>query len=137
MSLPSFKPSSPRGRELLDLLLERARASLKAELPSGGERSSMQQTRHYLSLASHIVIEKRVTQPAPLLRFYFTSLSSKITLLRLDEDAQIFVLSQIADLINSYEERSSQGTGQSPTEDALLRKQIPDVCVLLLQVRLA
>ncbi|OSX65813.1 hypothetical protein POSPLADRAFT_1043402 [Postia placenta MAD-698-R-SB12] len=129
MSLPSFKPSSPRGRELLDLLLERARASLKAELPSGGERSSMQQTRHYLSLASHIVIEKRVTQPAPLLRFYFTSLSSKITLLRLDEDAQIFVLSQIADLINSYEERSSQGTGQSPTEDALLRKQIPDVCI--------
>jgi len=63
------------------------------------------------------------------------SLCSKLVLVRLDEDAQIFVLSHISDTLSAYEEGPSDAATVTPAEDTLLRKQIPDICVLLLQVR--
>ncbi|CCM03887.1 uncharacterized protein FIBRA_06038 [Fibroporia radiculosa] len=134
VSIPSFKPASARGKELLEAILDRAKVALKADLLPGSERVSLQQTRYYLELSSYVAVEKHIAQPSQLLRFYFTSMTSKMILMRLNEEAQLFVISHVADVLSAYEERPPQAAGASDADTAMLRRQIPDVCVLLLQV---
>ncbi|PCH35985.1 hypothetical protein WOLCODRAFT_108007 [Wolfiporia cocos MD-104 SS10] len=129
LSLSSFRPSSSRGKQLLDVIFDRAKASLKIDMPPGGGRSSLENTRYFLEMASFIAVQKRVAHPSHLLQFYFTSLTSKMTLVRLNEDAQVLVLTHIADTLAAFQETSSEGdTAMFPT------KQVPDVCAVLLQL---
>ncbi|OBZ71046.1 Apoptosis inhibitor 5-B [Grifola frondosa] len=133
VSLPTFKPNSSRGRALLDVVLGQARSSLKIDLPAGSEHSSLDRTRYYLELASFIAVARRLAHPSHLLRFYYTSLTPKLLLVRLTEDAQMFVISRVAETFAACEELNATAQGATSTDDALLRKQFPDVCTILLQ----
>ncbi|KAI0633478.1 hypothetical protein C8Q77DRAFT_1057679 [Trametes polyzona] len=146
--LPSFKPPSTRGKELLELLLAQARATLKSDLPSGGDDGTLDHTRPYLDLASFITIDSRLTQPYQLLRFYYTNLTPKLVLARLPENDQAFVLRGVARVFAVCDDPSSRappigpaadvskqaGAGWDKAEDAALRRQFIDVCSVLLQV---
>lgn len=136
MTLPSFKPNSPRGKQLLDAVLEKAKESLKADLNLENTQSPLTHSRYHLELASFIAVQKRVAHSSHLLRFYFSyQLASKHTLVRLSPDAQAFVLSSIADVLDACEASPLEGASASPQEGAALRKQIPDQCLVYLQVR--
>ncbi|TFY56680.1 hypothetical protein EVJ58_g7487 [Rhodofomes roseus] len=135
LSLPSFKPSSPRGKQLLDAVLEKAKASLKADLLPSDAQSPLTDSRYYLELASYIAVQKRVAHPSHLLRFHFTSqLAAKATLLGLTEDARAFVISSVGDILDACEASPLEGASMPPQEDAALRRQTPDLCLVYLQV---
>ncbi|KAI0948946.1 hypothetical protein AcW1_008681 [Taiwanofungus camphoratus] len=127
LSLPSFKPFSDRGKQLLGVVIDRAKSTIKTDLPPGSERSSLENTRYYLDLASFIVVDKCLTQPSQLLRFYFTSLMPKMIFLRLNEDAQTLVMSNTAALLSASEQNGPEGRRENSgsPEDMLLRKQVP------------
>ncbi|EIW62949.1 uncharacterized protein TRAVEDRAFT_112793 [Trametes versicolor FP-101664 SS1] len=133
-SLPSFKPPSSRGKELLDLLLGQARAMLKSDLPSGGESGSLHNVRYYLDLASFITIENRLSTPSHLLRFYYSNLTPKLVLGRLAEDDQAYVIRRVAETFAVYDEMGQVGNGPDFVDDGALRKQFLDICSVLLQV---
>ncbi|KAI0358737.1 hypothetical protein OH77DRAFT_1494335 [Trametes cingulata] len=146
--LPSFRPPSTRGQELLDLLLSQARAALKADLPSGVEKGSLESSRYYLELASFVAVDRRLAHPSQLLRFYYTNLTTKLVLSRLSEEDQAYVICRVADVFVASDEPSARapptapaaetarrtGNGLDVAEDSALRKQFPDVCVVLLQI---
>ncbi|KAH9932462.1 uncharacterized protein B0H18DRAFT_985633 [Fomitopsis serialis] len=135
LSLPSFKPSSPRGKQLLDAVLEKAKGSLKADLLAAEAHTPLTRSQYYLELASNIAVRKRVAHPSHLLRFYFTSqLAAKPTLLRLTEDAQAFIQSNVADTLAACQASPLEGASMTPQEDATLRRQTPHVCHNYLQV---
>lgn len=147
-SLPSFKPPSSRGKELLDLLLGQARAMLKSDLPSGGESGSLYNVRYYLDLASFITIENRLSAPSHLLRFYYSNLTPKLVLGRLAEDDQAYVIRRVAEIFAAFDESGVRalptapaadvakqaGNGPDFADDGALRKQFLDICSVLLQV---
>ncbi|OJT02632.1 Apoptosis inhibitor 5-A [Trametes pubescens] len=147
-SLPSFKPPSSRGKELLDLLLGQARAMLKSDLPSSGESGSLYNVRYYLDLASFITVENRLSAPSHLLRFYYSNLTPKLVLGRLAEDDQAYVIRRVAETFAAYDETGVRapptapaadvakqaGNGPDFADDGALRKQFIDICSVLLQV---
>ncbi|KAH9859015.1 hypothetical protein C2E23DRAFT_880401 [Lenzites betulinus] len=147
--LPSFKPTFARGKELLDLLLAQARATLKADLPSGGEEGTLRHARHYLDLASFIAVDARLAHPSHLLRFYYSNLTPKLVLGRLPEDDQAYVFRNVAAIFTACEEfkasvpptgpaanvaRQHGSSADTGNDDAALRKQFLDICSVLLQV---
>ncbi|KAI9061682.1 hypothetical protein FKP32DRAFT_1612897 [Trametes sanguinea] len=133
-ALPSFRPPSSRGRELLDVILAQARATLKVDLPSGAEIGSLQETRYYLDLATFVAVERRLTPPTQLLRFYFTNLTPKLVLGRLSEEDQAYVIRKVAEIFAASDGGRRTGNGADATEEAALRKQFPEICYVLLQV---
>ncbi|KAI0829746.1 hypothetical protein BC628DRAFT_1477435 [Trametes gibbosa] len=134
-SLPSFKPSFSRGKELLDVLLAQARATLKADIPSGSEKGSLRHARHYLDLASFVTLDARLAHPSPLLRFYYSNLTPKLVLGRLAERDQAFVLCNVADIVAASADAAKQPwNGADLGNDAALRRQFLDICSVLLQV---
>ncbi|KAI0364432.1 hypothetical protein BV20DRAFT_859949 [Pilatotrama ljubarskyi] len=147
-SLPSFRPPSLRGRELLDLLLSQVRAALKTDLPSGAEKGFLQHSRYYLDLASYVAVDRRLAHPSHLLRFYYTNLTTKLVLSRLSEEDQAYVIRRVAEAFAASEDASGRapptapaaetakrmGNGGDIAEDTALRKQFPDVCAVLLQI---
>ncbi|OSD04110.1 hypothetical protein PYCCODRAFT_1364979 [Trametes coccinea BRFM310] len=144
-ALPSFKPPSSRGRELLDVILAQARATLKVDLPSGAETGSLQETRYYLDIATFVTVDRRLSSPTQLLRFYYTNLTPKLVLGRLSEEDQAYVIRRVAETFAACDERTPPtgpaadagrrpGNGMDATEEAALRKQFPEICYVLLQV---
>ncbi|TCD61380.1 hypothetical protein EIP91_008534 [Steccherinum ochraceum] len=126
LSLKSFSEHSNRGEQLLEIVLETAKSSLKAELASGITRTSISNTTYFLELASHLAVENHVAQPKQLARFYCSSAISKMTLVRLSDDAKAFVLSQVSHALLACE--------KTYTSDELnsVRKQVVDACSVLL-----
>ncbi|KAH9895220.1 hypothetical protein C8Q73DRAFT_644717 [Cubamyces lactineus] len=147
-SLPSFKPSSSRGKELLDVVLAQARATLKSDLPPGSEHGSLENTRYYLDLASFIATDRRFAHPSHLLRFYYTNLTPKLVLVRLPEEDQAYVIRRVAETFTACDDvavwapssgpaadiAKKAGNGVDAADDAALRKQFPEICSVLLQV---
>lgn len=147
-ALPSFKSSSARGKELLDIILAQIRAALKADLSAGMDSVSLSSSRDYLDLASYIVVDKRLAPPADLLRFYYVSLAPKSVLGRLSEEDQAYVLVAVAQVFSAAEEMGPKqpptapaadlgkipGSASNSNEEIALRRQFPDVCSVLLQV---
>ncbi|KAL6303506.1 hypothetical protein BKA93DRAFT_734804 [Sparassis latifolia] len=130
LSVASFKPLSSRGRDLLDVVLDRAKSELKTDLPPGSDHLSLEHSRYFLDLASFISVEKRLAHPSHLVRFYYTSLVPKMVLLRLTEHAQSFIISNVANTLSACEDGSQD---VSSGEDPSVRKQVPDICAALLQ----
>jgi hypothetical protein len=58
---------SPQGNRLLQVLLDKAKGSLRDDTRSGPP--SLKTTRFFLDLASFLTVEKQVASPAELLRF--------------------------------------------------------------------
>ncbi|KAH9949030.1 hypothetical protein B0H21DRAFT_689040 [Amylocystis lapponica] len=134
LSMASFKPLCSRGKQLLDIVLDRARATLKTDLQPGSENSSLGHARYYLQLASFIAVDRRVGHPLHLLRFYVSSLMSKMTLLRLTEDARYFVISHIANILTACEEAEQAAESADSTESGQLRRQVIDTLAVLFQI---
>ncbi len=100
LALPSFSKLSLRGEQLLETLLDEAKISSKIDFPHDDSRSSLPRTRCYLDLATMVAVDKQVAHPSHLLRFFCVNLLSKITLARLTEDLQVYVLSNTAELLS-------------------------------------
>ena len=147
-SLPSFKPPSSRGKELLDIILAQLRATLKSDLPSDAEHISLDTSKKYLDLALFITTDKRLAHSSHLLRFFYSSLATKHVLGRLDEDGQAYIIEGVARTLAVCEEAGNRAPPTAPAadlgktpggaseaaEDAALRRQFPDVCAVLLEV---
>lgn len=130
LALPCYKPHSSRGRELLLVLLEKAKESLRTDLQSG-KQSTLPMTRPYLDLAALIVNDKRVAPSIELLWFYCTSLMGISTLREMSLDAQIYVISNLAETLQTCE-----GDPKAPDGPQLpsIRRQLVDASPIILQV---
>ncbi len=145
-ALPTFKSSAPRGKELFNIILGQVHAALKIDLHPGLENASLSTSRYYLDLAFFVAVEKRLAHPSDLLRFFYGSLTPKLVMVRLCEEYQAYVISSVARTIAASEELRAPPTapaadlGKTPGnafaagEDAILRRQFPDICAVLLQV---
>ena len=98
MSLPSFSPGSKQGAILMEVILETAKTSCKAEVSTPGEQSSLPRTRIYLDLASDL-LQKGLGQATTFLRFYLTNLVSKAALQSLVDSVQDLVIRHVADAL--------------------------------------
>lgn len=134
LSMQSFKQSSPRSKQLLDVVLDRAKASLKLDPQSGADKASLEHTRPYLDLASYITVERRVAHPSHLLRFYLVNLMPKTTMWKLSSDAQGFVISGFAASLAACEEKDPGSDGAVTAENAQLRKLAIDSSAVLFEV---
>ena len=144
-ALPSFRSYSARGKELLDLLLGQIRATFKTDLPSGDDIGTLSRARYHLDLASFVSIDKRLAHPSHLLRFYYASLAPKSVLRRLTQEDQAYVIAECARLVTTCDPNPKDpstadvgktvGSPPDARDDTVLRRQFPDVCAVLLEVR--
>ncbi|KAI0779607.1 hypothetical protein C8Q74DRAFT_1199239 [Fomes fomentarius] len=148
VALPTFKSSAPRGKELFNIILGQVHVALKIDLHPGLENASLSTSRYYLDLAFFVAVEKRLAHPSDLLRFFYASLTPKLVLVRLCEEYQAYVISSVARTIAASEELGTRAPPTAPAadlgktpgnasaagEDAVLRRQFPDICAVLLQV---
>ncbi|TFY71627.1 hypothetical protein EVG20_g1382 [Dentipellis fragilis] len=130
--LPSFRSqSTPRGNELLQLLIDQARLSIKEDLAVGNDPASIELGRYYLDLAALISVEKNVSDPAHLLQFYSTSLLGNTTLSKLSQDAQLFVITHVSETLSACISRARGSTDHQQVSS--IRRQIVDTSPTLIQ----
>ncbi|KAA1471859.1 hypothetical protein DENSPDRAFT_837964 [Dentipellis sp. KUC8613] len=130
--LPSFRSqSTPRGNELLQLLIDQARLSIKEDLAVGSDPASIELGRYYLDLAALISVEKNVSDPAHLLQFYSTSLLGNTTLSKLSQDAQLFVITHVSETLSACISRARGSTDHQQVSS--IRRQIVDASPTLLR----
>lgn len=128
LPLPSFSPpNAPRGSELLNAIVAEARLAWKSESSQDNDRSSIPRTRFFLDLAHEIVVERRISPPQNLLRFYLTTLVPKAVMQILTADVQAFVIKRIAESFDVMQD-------SNPSEVTPIRNQLVDVSGLLLAV---
>ncbi|KAI1794253.1 hypothetical protein LXA43DRAFT_167813 [Ganoderma leucocontextum] len=145
--LPSFIPYSSRGKELLDILLTKVRATLKSDLPAHAGQGALIASRCYLDLASFVTVERRLAHPSHLLRFYYTTLAERLDLTRLSEEERANVICDVARTLSACEELGERAPPTAPAahlrrtlddrsssdDDAPLGRQFSDICAMLLQ----
>ena len=107
---------------------------LKQDISRDDSRSSLPQTRGYLDLACLVSVDKQVAHPSQFLRFFCAHLVSKITLARLTEDLQVYVLLNIAESLSACGESGSITSKFSLEDYSLLRNQVIAACPSLLSV---
>lgn len=98
LPLSMFSSRSHQGDLLLQAMIRKLEASDLKRSPLSPT------TRSYLSLAHHLTVDKKISSPLDLLKFYYGSLTSKITLMRLSQDDQTLVLCQLAEILAACEE---------------------------------
>nr|VWP02470.1 Homocitrate synthase [Ganoderma boninense] len=138
VSLPSFTTYSPRGKELLDILLTQARAFFKSEIPGSFTSSCC-----YLDLASFVTVERRLAHPSHLLRFYYAVLvEGLLDLARLSDGERSNVIRNVACTLAACEDVGERAPPNAPVADLGRTSDIvsdedsrrfSDVCVMLLQ----
>ncbi|KAH7912430.1 apoptosis inhibitory protein 5-domain-containing protein [Hygrophoropsis aurantiaca] len=132
LSLPCYHPGSSRGTELLDSILQKVRGPLRERAT---DAKTLQTVEFYLSLADFVSVERRVASPAELLRFYCTSLTGKLVLQRFPQQAQIALVSHIADALPAcLDESRIRPHVCSPEQFYVLQKQVVDACPILFEV---
>ncbi|EIN11204.1 hypothetical protein PUNSTDRAFT_118713 [Punctularia strigosozonata HHB-11173 SS5] len=108
--LPSYRTNPARGVELLQTLCDRARAALKEDLQESRQGAKrLDATSAWLALATHVVTEKKIGTPIPLLGFYLTSILRGDVLLSLAPEEQVAILSGFASLLSACSEIVQQG----------------------------
>ena len=101
LSLPSYKVLSFQGNKLLQVLLDKAKISLRDDTRSGAP--SLKTTRFFLDLTSFVAVEKRVASPADLLRFNCQCLG-KMTLSGLPQDDYVYFIQSTAEALSASED---------------------------------
>ncbi|KAH9940361.1 uncharacterized protein BXZ73DRAFT_42645 [Epithele typhae] len=140
VALPSFKPPSARGTELLDVILSQTRAAVKSDLAENTDRASFSEARAYLALALFACIDKRIAPSTHLLNFYFNTIALKQVLERISEEAQSDVIVGISRTLAVWEETKRRTPPTAPatdlrnSEDSTLLQQSLDVGAILFQV---
>lgn len=132
LSLSAYKPHSIRGHTLLQILLDKVALHLRTGTRSG-DVTSLHSAQSYLDLVTSMVVDKQIASAVQLLRFYCSSVSSKITLQKFSKDDQPLIVCNIAETLDAA------GQDVQPKDDGLpldaLRRQVVDSCPFLLEVR--
>ncbi|KAG5636521.1 hypothetical protein H0H81_007747 [Sphagnurus paluster] len=131
ISLKAFKAPHPRGHALLQILLNKVSEYLQKGIRSG-DQSSLHAAQPYLDLACSLVVEHRAAPAIQLLRFYSSSLSTKMILQKFSKDDQKLIVSRLAETLAAAN-KHHQSEDDGPSLD-VLRRQIVDSCPFLLEV---
>jgi len=125
----------PARNDLLLILIEQARLSLKEELTSKKKSITLSVTIQYLELSARVSIGKGISEPIHLMRFYCESLLGKMTLQKLARDAQLFVFVHVAEVLEACR-KSYMGRTELLFADEFmsLRRQTVEAASVLLQV---
>ncbi|THH14906.1 hypothetical protein EW146_g5494 [Bondarzewia mesenterica] len=135
LALPSFKGRhTPRGNELLQILLDHAKVSLKDDLGKAAHSVSLTLSRPYLGLAAFVAVERSVADPIHLLRFCFSTYIPKMTWQRFSESSQLFVVIHLAEALASCSSNANRLTAAEAESLKSLRRQIVDGSSILLPV---
>jgi len=122
LSLPSYTALSQRGRDLLRILLDKAKNCLRDDTRSG--TPSLKTTRFFLDLASFLAVVKRVALPADLLRFYCQCLG-KMNLSSLPRDDHLYFIQQTTEaLAASEEEQRKHSDRTDSTQLSTFQEQV-------------
>ena len=97
--------------------------------------ASIKNARFYLGLASFIVTDRRIASANKLLRFYCDNLMGKMTLQRLQDDDQSFVVYGIAESLAAYDANIREGKA-TPDQLVNFRMQITIASPVLLEASL-
>ncbi|KAF8993681.1 hypothetical protein BDQ17DRAFT_1252511 [Cyathus striatus] len=127
--LDGYNPWS-HGIPLLNAIIQKTSHNLRQDLQN--RTISLVTTRPLLELCNHLVDGKYVATPVDLLRFYCSSLTSRLTLQQLSPDVRCWIICNMANLFEVS--RDNSATLNSDHVLAALRKQIVDACPFLLQV---
>ncbi|KAG5642830.1 hypothetical protein DXG03_002061 [Asterophora parasitica] len=130
MPLKAFRVSSARGHTLLQALLNKVAEHLQKGTRSG-DVSLLHSAQPYLDLASFVVVEKQAAPAIQLLRFYCTSISTKMTLQKFSKDDQRLIVSRLAATLVTANKNPQPENEGVPLET--LRRQVVDSCPFLLE----
>jgi len=131
VSLPSYRDrNSPRGNELLQYFLDKAKTSFRTDFRPGNQ-ASFENTRFSLNLAKHIVLVERLASLTDLLQFFCVSMIGKMTLQKISPDGQVSVISDTADILAACHEDVRCRTS---AQFSSLQRQVTDACPILLEV---
>ena len=132
LSLPTFKSGSVHGSTLSNILLEKVSSYLRTGIRSG-DVTMLNSAQSCLDLVAFVVITKKAAPAIPLLRFYCSYISTKITLQKFSKPQQSLLICSIAEAL-----AASQGP-QPDDDDGVpfdaLRRHVVDSCPFLLEVR--
>ncbi|KAF8070158.1 hypothetical protein FPV67DRAFT_1754654 [Lyophyllum atratum] len=128
--LKAYKAPSPRGHILLQTILDKVAEYLQLGTRSG-DASLLRSAQPYLDLANFVVVEKQAAPAIQLLRFYCSSISTKMTLQKFSKDDQALIVSRLVETLAAADTRH-QTPDEGPSLEALSR-QIIDSCPFLLE----
>ncbi|KAI0694283.1 hypothetical protein BC835DRAFT_1017764 [Cytidiella melzeri] len=104
LDLPAYEEGSQRSRDLLRNLVEEAESCYRSEAGEDSDNTSLTHTRHLMSLAAIVAVQRRLTSSVPIVQFWCPNKISTAMLGRLSEDLQLFVFDNV---LNAYGELSS------------------------------
>ena len=132
LSLPCHGTNRSRGDDILEVLIDRARAPL---LMRTSDFPSLEITCSFLALAQLVCAERHAASPAKLLRFYLSNLTGRMVLQKFSPGSRVDVISWIADTLAACEaEMPNPRYGWSEEQLQRLQKQVVDASSILLEV---
>lgn len=133
LSLPCYQTNLSRGDDVLEVLLNRARASLQMRT---NDTPSLKTACSFLALAQFVGAERRAASSAKLLRFYLSNLTGRMVLQKFSPDNRVDVISWITDTLSACEaEMPNPRYGLTQEQLQRLQRQIVDASSILLEVR--
>lgn len=132
LSLPCYQTNLSRGDDVLEVLLDRARASLQMRT---SDTPSLKTTCSFLALAQLVGAERRAASPAKLLRFYLSNLTGRMVLQKFSPENRVDVISWITDTLSACEaEMPNPRHGSNQEQLQRLQRQVVDASSILLEV---
>ena len=113
LQLPSYRPSSARGHELLRKVFEKLQPLLATDLKTPAPTELSNETLYYLDLANELAVTKRVAHPYFLLQFYQTHFLHKSVPSELSRDHQLLV---ICNAVDAFAATREVGHVQAPAD---------------------
>lgn len=113
LQLPSYKPSSARGHELLRKVFEKLQPLLATDPKAPAPTELSNDILYYLNLANELAVTKRVAHPYFLLKFYQTHLLQKPVLSELSRDHQLLL---ICNAVDTFVATREVGDVQAPAD---------------------
>lgn len=131
LSLPCYQTNLSRGDDVLEVLLDRARASLQMRT---SDTPSLKTTCSFLALAQLVGAERRAASPAKLLRFYLSNLTGRMVLQKFSPENRVDVISWITDTLSACEaEMPNPRHGSNQEQLQRLQRQVVDASSILLE----
>lgn len=132
LPLNAYKPHSPHGRTLLQVLLDKVASYLRAGTRSG-DVTLLHSAQSYLDLVDFVVVEKKAAPAIQLLRFYCSSVSTKMTLQKFSKEDRPLITCSIAETLEAANEDPQPQDDGVPLDH--LKRQLVDSCPFLFEVR--
>ncbi|KAI0088113.1 hypothetical protein BDY19DRAFT_211641 [Irpex rosettiformis] len=126
LSLPGTGSGSERSKQLLLAILEATETTFQSE-SQNQTANLLTHTRHLMSLASYIALEKSLASPGEIVRFWCPNRISTVTAEDLDETFRLFAFDNI---LRAYDNIPAQNI--KADAPAQVRKSLLDACIPLL-----